>query len=392
MAYLDFEYVYDYMEYSGIGVKSEDDGSITVLNYSLCDDNLQAAWAESGSDGAYYLQEMVENLYDYAAEYSNYILYEDNYLPYWQASTAFSIMEGDTSLNMNHMKVIIIVYVLLIGPGIYLILKAVKKREYCWMVIPLLSLLFVGIVFIAGRGNQIKGINVYSVTISKADGSGKAKSYLAAYQAKAEEWELLLQDTVLYAGAGIGSDHSYYYYSSSGNISSRYNNRIAKTTDGYVIGYVPEESFDAGYFQAVGESTAKGGISYQISELGYHSEGTVTNNTDRDFAYMLVLQGEEYLILSDVKAGETVDLSTADVFSSSSISEPEYFLYGEVEDAADDGNYEAAQALAALYIGLGEVYENDMTLVMGVTDDCSDVIKSDCNEHSWECLYESGVQ
>lgn len=381
MASLDFGYNYSNL-YNVYGMaKPEGDGSILVTNFSLSDDEIVNS--KGASDLAY-------GLFTEVTEQSNYVLNNGgDYIYSYMAQQAFSIMEGNMSMNMEGMKVIVIIYVVLIGPVVYLVLKALKKREYCWFIIPAISLIFIGIVYIAGRGNQINGATAYSVTVSKADGTGKAKSYFSCYQAKPKEWELSLNDTVMYAGPVF---NDVYYYGSSSSVS-RYNNRIVRTPEGISAGYVPNGSFDTAYFMACSENKESGGIDYKFDLSDIHNpRGTVTNNSGHDFRYMLLLDKEEYIILSDVKNGETVDLTQAHIENASYLSDPDEIMYQFCDDAYDSGDYEKAQAGAALYMGLCEVYEMDMTLVMGVTEDYTNVIRDGCNETSWGCLYETGIK
>ena len=59
-----------------------------------------------------------------------------------------SYMEKPANTSAPVLIIILIVYIVLVGPAIYLILKAMKKQEIIWYVIPCISLLFVGFVFI----------------------------------------------------------------------------------------------------------------------------------------------------------------------------------------------------------------------------------------------------
>ena len=58
-----------------------------------------------------------------------------------------------------------IVYVIIVGPVLYAILRFYKKRDYYWLAVPAASFVGVMLIAFAGRGFEVESTRVYSVTM-----------------------------------------------------------------------------------------------------------------------------------------------------------------------------------------------------------------------------------
>ncbi len=359
-------------------MKQEGDGSVIVLNLGLSDTEI------TEKTDINTLNLYAERLYENAMENSNYIMSSDYSLYSYEADEAFQSIEGKVKIVTGGLTFLVVLYVLCIGPLLYLVLKLVKKREYVWIVIPSIALLFLGIIYLNGRGKRIDGMTVQTVTVAKAGGSGLAKTIFSAYQGSPKEWRLSLSENVFAAGPSYEAN---YYYSSYSFDGGTYDRRILKGADGISVGYVPSGSFEPAVFTALSNNRETGSLDYHIDFSNPdHPQGTVTNLSGHDFSYVLVVNNDYSTVLENVKDGETADLSSADLDSASS---PDDVLY-EMERQYRRENFDKAKALAALFIGWGQVYEYDQTIVIGLVENYPSIVDEETNGNSLGCIYETG--
>ncbi|MDE5950864.1 MAG: hypothetical protein K2H12_04705, partial [Acetatifactor sp.] len=128
-------------------------------------------------------------------------------------------------------------------------------------------------------------------------------------------------------------------------------------------------------------------------------DGTVTNGTDCDFAYMAVWQGEDIMVIENVKAGETVNLQQAEregrcVYQNRiTVDVGDLLLYSSAISLYSRSNREAypVDEMAALLIGMGVAKEKapdaDCAIIAGLMRGCDRVTVGKCNETSYGCLY-----
>lgn len=303
----------------------------------------------------------------------------------------------NTEVDFTWLKVMILVYVVLVGPVFYLILRKCKKCEWYWIGVPVFGVLFIAGVYLLGQGVRVNETRVYSVTAQQAD-SEHTDTYLRAYHAGTRPWEIGLRDS--YEMAGPDSGWSGYYYGRSQNVD-RYYYTVRSGGEGLSVGIRPEENFDNGYFYAAGRAESRGQIFCDgLKRIGTGTpEGTITNGTDCDMAYMAVFYNENMMVFSDVKAGETIDLQrdyggSRCVYEYSSYSySPDDVFYDmlSVYSYQCDRGYEQDD-MAALLIGMGIADDErpegaEQAIVAGIVKNYAKVTEGKSSEFSYGCLY-----
>ncbi len=58
-------------------------------------------------------------------------------------------------VSVSYMLIVIILYILIIGPILYFILKKIDKREQAWWIIPIMSVALSIVLFIFGAKDRI---------------------------------------------------------------------------------------------------------------------------------------------------------------------------------------------------------------------------------------------
>lgn len=363
------------------------DGAVAIYFFALEDGELQKL-------DDYSIQYIYEEVMRQSGSYSSYNTYS-TMESLGQRALAY-IDARNTDVDFSLLKLLIFLYVVLVGPILYLILRKCKKREWYWVGVPVLGLLFILGVFIFGQGSRVNETKVYSVTAQQID-SHRADTYFLAYHSGLKPWKMLLADCFEMAGPGWnGYDGKYvqnmgdYFYT------------VDYDSKGLAIGLKPQENFESGYLYAQGKAQDRGtisGVGIVISDTYGLLSGIVTNETDCDLAYMAVWPERGIFIFEDVKAGETLDLLQAMkdgrcVYQDDAMEDVHDLFYGGLISFygnSADTRYEGDQ-MAALLTGLG-IAREDMPrsgtygVVAGLVKDYDRAVVSRCNEISYGCLY-----
>ncbi|PZD96240.1 hypothetical protein DNH61_08525 [Paenibacillus sambharensis] len=98
---------------------------------------------------------------------------------YWEISSLLNYFPSIQPPPVGMLIIFFLIYVILVAPALYLLLKAVDRRGWAWWIIPLVSVASSVVIFYAGADNknQMMAHNVRTVEL---DGSGGAKESLYA--------------------------------------------------------------------------------------------------------------------------------------------------------------------------------------------------------------------
>jgi len=363
---------------------SVEDGAVSVFLFSLGEKELQKL-------DEYAVQSLYEEAMYRSLSFNSMSGSSD--IDYTGSRLLAFIDSINSNVDFTWLEVLMGVYVVLAGPVLYLVLRRFKKSEWYWAGVPVLGLVFICGVFFLGRGARVVETRVYSLTAQQTE-SNRADTYFLAYHSGVEEWDMRLADSYDVAGPGW-SNYGWY---NSGNTASDYYYVVNSDSQGLSIGIKPQANFDSGFLYAGRKAESKGtfsGSGIKLSGISGNVEGTVTNGTVCDLAYMAVWSGEDLMVFSDVKAGETLDLHQAlqdgrCVYQNSS-TYYDRLIYDLVGIYGRNVDYPYARDdIAALSAGLGIAYQamsGDSVIIAGVVKDYDKAVVDNSKEVSYGCLY-----
>ncbi len=362
-------------------MRPEGMGSLCVLPYSLTE------VSEKGD----FTEEYASLLLDTAADqsYSRYSNPVNSDSFKYASPRLLNIINGkNNSLNITALNLIIVVYIILAGPVLYLCLRLIKKREAYWIAVPAISFLFVLLVFFAGRGFKIVHTTVNSVSVAAADGQGDTTTYLHCYNADYDEWSLKLKDT--YAAAGPA--FSQYNYNSG---TMEYYYHIVKNGQNLLFGAKPDSPFEDVYFCAQGSNPNNCSIDASgmvLSDGNATAVGTLANNTPYDFSYVAVVCNNQLALYESLGAGRELDLAQQlPVYTDTAFTDLDtsyiYRLRSSLFQTDNKTDWDKAGKVAALALGIGTVYSENPAFVIGVVEDYDKAVDDNCQETSYGCLY-----
>ena len=166
--------------------------------------------------------------------------------------------------------------------------------------------------------------------------------------------------------------------------------------DATSIGIKPTSNFENAYFHAEGTGKGHGEIKTENLVLtDTKKSGTITNDTGYDMPYLFVYSENRAVLLSDVKAGETVDLAKEKPFQEQTLNYLEDALsmlqcYGNGTNGRTDTK--DTDAIGALLVGAcytaGEgTWDSNQVSIVGVVLDFTKTVDSKCKETAFGCLY-----
>ena len=370
------------------------DGAVGIFPYSFS----ELGELDADDYQGYTQEEFVDNILWQVIDYS-VVHYNSNsgYSYGYNGKYTFNrfcylLGNGSSRLQFGGLKFIVILYVIFVGPVLYLILRFAKKRDLYWIAVPVATLVGIFLVYVAGRGFEVIGTNVYSVTIEDLSGKENTQTYMRCYDASHKEWDLRLAEDYEYAGP-LEDD----YYRSSDD--EKYYYHIKKEGDRLFFGINPSGGFEDCYFLAgITKEPENGSISNDLQmdtdvHWNWNVEGTVTNKTGWDFKYFAVIMDDHLFVYKNLPAGEEIKLEDAEkVFDDTAgyYNGAESYFYNFMWDVQRGDKKKDADILTALGMGISFLYSKEdsyTTAVIGVCENWDKAVDDNCNEVSYGCLY-----
>ncbi|MCM1262835.1 MAG: hypothetical protein NC313_08950 [Butyrivibrio sp.] len=292
---------------------------------------------------------------------------------------------GSASLSFGWLKVIMAVYVIIVGPVLYLVLKSLKKRDLYCAAVPVLAFMGVIIIMFAGKGFEIARIRVYSVTVCDSSGRDDCLTYMHCYNADNSEWKLRLSQDYEYAAPNLCD-------SVTDGVS--YNYRVLKESERLFFGADPAGVFEDIYFYADKKSDVQsiGSIDCNVSLYAFDVKriNKVTNNTKYDFEYFAVIDDDCLWLYEGLAAGETCNpVQMEEILK---IDTDSYFFYiydyiGKAQDKLNPGNIDVITALGLGINTANYRLRDGERAVVGVTSDYIKAVDDNCSEEAYGCFY-----
>ena len=292
----------------------------------------------------------------------------------------YGVMQGRSNFSPTVLRIVIFIYVFLVGPGLYLILKKLKKREQIWIAIPVVSLVFVLLVFLLSRGFDMRSKQFTTVRIANGDSKAEETDYIFGFSADRKDWNITLNDYANAAGP-VFFENDYVYNHNQTDDVFRY--RTSNNTAGTQLCYSPSGGFDSAFFKTKSENSIGDGTFTAHIELDNSKiVGELKNDTEYDLDYVLLVSYGYYDIIENVKSGENKTINSK--------SRQRYTDENTIESVArkfyDYGDYEEAKMYMALFFAAHEL-NNEGSFAVGVCKNNNRVLKGGVSEESFLCVY-----
>lgn len=285
-------------------------GKVVVLSYSLSMEPF-GNWQDRKSVVTLLLEEANDNAsFSVTRDRVNNL---NNYL-----SGLVSIAENAKKPSALLYGLLLAVYVVFVGPILYLILKKKNKREKIWMAIPIASIVFTGIIYCTSFLYRVNKPLFNSITLIQAsEGGAKETVYSELVCPSAKRYDIKINNEY------TGFQNSYYRYDYSvfGNNNKskdwEYDTMYLENgTDNELI-FNSDSAFDEFSFSMSRVlNDGVGEVTLDIECDWDYIKGSITNNTAYDLRDVVVTYEGMVYQAGDMKKGETVEIDEAKIINS----------------------------------------------------------------------------
>ena len=237
----------------------------------------------------------------------NYGSYQD----YWSVFNTLGSLFDQREPDFNMLGILLAVFVIMAGPGLYLFLKLIDKREWMWGLIPILAVaVTAGIFFITKDLRLNAPVEMSFTTFLEEGGSGhtvRTNVVMDVMVPTAEKETITVSENL----SNMKLISRNYYEADKGK---DYKVSICETAEGYRVGFRNRETFGQTWmsYDMASETSITEGLETRIARNTAGLSGTVINHTGYDLEGVCVVSGNKRIVIGSMKKDESVDFSEND--------------------------------------------------------------------------------
>ena len=257
---------------------------------------------------------------------------------------------------------LLLFYVILVGPVLYLVLKGMKKREKIWIGIPVVALMFTGVIYLTGFLYRIRNPLANTFTVIRLNENGmKEDVYASLVCPKARDYSIQIDPKYSVIQRNMVD---YSFFTNMGQSESDFDYLIQKKNSGMEVVLHNKQAFDANTvtFSAESENMV-GEIACDLHYYTYGFEGTVTNQTGYDLSGVVVYFDGHFYEIEQLKKGEQAVLNQEDEKTAL-----QYGMFDQSDSYSDDRKFREYRVNSAMGDSFVNVNDCQKGLVWGTID------------------------
>lgn len=266
-------------------------------------------------------QSFIVNLYEGDMDYDNLRYIAEDFPPF-EMSSIYLIIGA------------IAVYIIIAGPLLYLFLKKKDKREKGWIIVPILSVVFMGMVFLLAQGSTYKNGLINTIGhVEMQEGSSVTKADIGVAIKSSGKG-----DVVYTSDEKIPVDVNLDEYYHNGVIQKErcaYRLLCGDTTE---ITFPDSQSWGTQYFKTQKSVDLGGNVESTVAMKDGKFTGEIINHTNVNFYHVVLMLGGSLCEFDALGAGETlaVDINMEDLTKEQEIIYGGY-NYEEIREKVNSG-------------------------------------------------------
>ncbi|XRD25762.1 hypothetical protein AABM34_04190 [Lysinibacillus fusiformis] len=248
-------------------------------------------------------------------------------------------------VSVSYMLIVIILYIIIIGPVLYFVLKKIDKREHAWWIIPVFSIVLSIGLFIVGAKDRVVQPQVQQSAFYKVNEDSSLNGYYV--------------ESILTNRSGdfiVNTDKN-----TTAVAMRNYNNFTGTVGDLHESSYVKENANgstltlrDLNYWsvQSFGGKTSAQNIGKMDVDITLKNEkltGTIKNNFPFELKDVTLISGVKEVKLGDIKANGTLQVDKemkTTVLQKPSVFNSYNYSYPSQKDEVDPMRVERMKTLA----------------------------------------------
>ncbi|MBU9720631.1 MULTISPECIES: hypothetical protein [Bacillaceae] len=230
-------------------------------------------------------------------------------------------------LPFSILVLIFAIYVIIMIPAIYLVLRKLDKREYSWWLLPAVSLVISLSIFWFGGKDRIANPQINEMTAIKVDEAGYGQGYgsIALLSNRSGDYEINVEAEGFSA---FPIEQYYGGYNQSTEATAAFRNQgdqvnlLYKDVEYWSI----RNATGPIYNLEIGELQTD--LKLEDNEI----TGTITNTSKIDFEDLLFMSGRQEYSLGELSSGETKNVSfelKASILSTPTVSRHYHYNYNQ---------------------------------------------------------------
>lgn len=201
-------------------------------------------------------------------------------------------------------SVLLILYVVVIGPILYFLLKKRDKMEWMWGWIPGCAILFAGVILFLGDTISVKKPLVDALTVIRPGQEDQV--YLSMTSPGRNAYTLSFESTVrdvvpLYLAGE-------YRLTENGVMREEQEYTVEQEEGNLTLQMQPREAFSQDYFRLTLDNIHEENVEEKWKFQGDVLIGTLKNDTQWNFGDVMLFYQEKYCVISDFSVGDKLEI------------------------------------------------------------------------------------
>jgi hypothetical protein len=221
-----------------------------------------------------------------------------------QLSYALSNLPSLALPSVQGLALLLGVYIVLVGPVNYVVLRWRKRLHWAWITIPLITVLFSGGAF--GLGYAMRGtdliVNKIAIVALQPDGAAHVDTYMGLFSPSQQSYEVEIDRDALLSPLNPDSQPFSSMGTSAVGEAVFIQGQPARVRGLTVNQWSMQTFMSEDTWPDVGRVVAD----FYVEDQSV--AGTVRNETDLDLRDVVVVLGNEFTRLGDLEAGQQVDV------------------------------------------------------------------------------------
>ncbi|WMJ89825.1 hypothetical protein [Anaerocolumna sp. MB42-C2] len=211
--------------------------------------------------------------------------------------------------------VIIGIYILIIGPVTFILLRKLDKRSLIWAIVPLMALVFTILVYFAGSDTRINTPYIGYVKLLNFEEHNKVNEelYFSLTAPYNHNYNLPIDGNYKVSELRGSDDNSYLYdYKKDKVYFDNYITAINYGTRNTILEVRNNPAFSPVYYQWEDSYESEDKLTYNIHYVGEKVYGTVTNGFNFDLTNAMLTSDGYVINIGEIRKGQTVSLEGKD--------------------------------------------------------------------------------
>ncbi len=205
---------------------------------------------------------------------------------------------------------ILFIYILVAAPLSYFILKRLDKREWMWLTVPVLAIVFAALVYVSGTGTRLGKITTNMISYITLDDSGNASTdtYVGILNTNKSKVKISGQN-----GERLLPLYSNYY--SDQPSGKEVLEATIHSGENGAVEYKNSSILENKIVQLQENEVNLGKLETDLNISNGRITGTIKNSTNMDMQDCLVIMPDGYYRIETLKQGQLVKLDSSKILS-----------------------------------------------------------------------------